>query len=105
MVEAASRARCCPFHTLVPREPVRPPSLSYGKRAIRQSPPGSSPSAEYARERAGGLVSTLTPRRVARRRVGVLLLDTLVQNQSQSSLILCTREMRNLMPFRDFEDM
>ena len=34
----------------------------------RQSPPGSSPSAEDARERAGGLVSTLTPRRVARRR-------------------------------------
>ena len=34
----------------------------------RQSPPGSSPSAEDARERAGGLVSTLTPRRAARRR-------------------------------------
>ena len=27
--EAARRVRCCPFHTLVPREPVRPPSLSY----------------------------------------------------------------------------
>ena len=34
----------------------------------RQSPPGSSPSAEDARERAGGLDATLTPRRAARRR-------------------------------------
>ena len=49
----------------------------------RQSPPGSSPSAEDARERAGGLVST--PRRAARRRVGVLLLDTLSRTSHQSS--------------------
>ena len=43
----------------------RPPSLLARERPALAC---SSPRAEDARERAGGLVSTLTPRRVARRR-------------------------------------
>jgi len=61
--EAARRIRCCPFPTLVARD--RPPSLLASESdplsLACQSPPGSISSAEDARERAGGLVSTLTP--------------------------------------------
>ena len=81
--DASAAAHSTPLSRANPSD--RPPSLTARERfalAARQSPPGSSPSAEGARERAGGLVSTLTPRRAVRRRVGVLLLHTLVRNQS-----------------------
>ena len=72
---AARRVRCCPFATLVPREPApdRPSCLPAAARSLASRRPAPV-RAPWTRQtaRAGGLVSTLTPRRAVRRRSSTL---------------------------------